>query len=775
MLRNFFERRGLRRRGRKLNTASLANRRKRRLTSELLEARALLAVTPLGDTLAISNASQDVVATDVAINESGSSILAFQGHNSANRLDGNDRDILIQMINSDGTVGNLITVNESSRGDQSDPVLAADGNGDFLVVWSGRGQGDRVGIFGQRFTSSGTAINDQFRINTTRGGDQVQPAIAMSDDGRAVVVWHGPGADDASGIWMQRIAADGTLTGDETLVNTTTDGKQAYPAVGMDDDGDFVVAWSSRHQDGDDWGVFSQRFDASGNRQGTETQVNTTTVGSQHEPAVAMARPGEYAIAWSSLAQDGDSWGIFAQRFDASGNTQGGEFQVNDDTTGHQRNVDAAMADGGELVVTYNTGQPNGEGWEVATRTFNDDGTVDGDEATIDEADSVLGSGHQQNPAVAVSQSGTGVVAFDGITTISQPGVQLQLFNVDVGPTENVAPRLNSVDDATTSVGTEIEITVTADDENPRDVLTFSLDTVVSPDGSTIETDGRTATIRWTPTAAERASVQNFRVFVDDEGGLSDAVQFSVTVNNALPVVDLNGSDDGLNTTVEVPEGVSDLDLLDDDFSITDADGTTLASATIRLRGLVDGPDERITIDTDGTSITQSFNDASGVLSLTGEDTIANYESVIRTLRYENDLATPTATNRSVDITVDDGTTGFGGGVSELVTITVDFEGLNEDPTLAAIEDVTVLAGSPLFIPLVADDADGDALSFTASAADTTVLTTDIPEGNRSLRFTVEDFGDMTFELYDHLAPRATNRIAELAEDDFYDGITLRP
>ena len=777
MLNHFWSGRSRRRNGRGLNSKRTTTFRSGRLrslsTAETLEARAMLAATPLGEILEISNASQQVIAADIAQTSTGTSLIAYTGHNQANRLSGNDREILIQSITADGSVGDLITVNSASRGDQSDPVIATDDNGDFMVVWSGRGEGDRSGIFGQRYAASGTAIGEQFRINTTRGGEQTQPAIAMAADGQAVVVWHGPGADDASGIWMQRIAADGSLAGNETLVNSTTDGTQAYPAVGMDELGNFVIAWSSRHQDGDDWGIFAQRFDSLGNTQGTETLVNTTTDGSQHKATVAMSRLGQYAIAWSSLGQDGDSWGVYAQRFDANGVTQGDEFQINDDSVGHQRDVDAAMADAGELIVTYNTGQQDGEGWNIATRTFDNEGTVDGAESTIDIADTVLTRGHQQFPSVAISQSGTAAVAFDGVTTISQPGVQLQRFTVDIGPTENVAPRLNGVADAATSVGTEIQITVNATDDNLNDVLTFSLDTAVSPAGATIETDGRTATITWTPTTAERATVQNFRVFVDDEGGLSDAVQFTITVNNALPLVDFNGSASGQNSQVELAEGATSVALVDSNFSVSDADGDSLVSATIRLRGLIDGVDERISIDTTGSNITQSYNPSTGIMTLTGEDTISNYADVLRTLRYENDLAEPTPNNRSIDITVDDGTDGFGGGVSELATITVDFEGENVNPVLNNIQDVTVIAGSPLFVPLNASDADGDTLSFTAAAADTTVLSTDIPEGNRSLRFSVENFGDMVFELYDHLAPRATERIATLAEQGFYDGITF--
>ncbi len=89
---------------------------------------------------------------------------------------------------------------------------------------------------------------------------------------------------------------------------------------------------------------------------------------------------------------------------------------------------------------------------------------------------------------------------------------------------------------------------------------------------------------------------------------------------------------------------------------------------------------------------------------------------------------------------------------------------------LAPIGDVTLLAGSPLHIPLDGFSSDGQSLTFTA-LSDDEVVNTFIPEANRSLRISVADYGDMVFELFEGRTPRATQRIIALAEDDFYDGL----
>ena len=55
-----------------------------------------------------------------------------------------------------------------------------------------------------------------------------------------------------------------TRVGSEFRVNTTTEFDQQYCDVAMSGYGDFVAVWASTGQDGSNWGIFGQRYDASG-------------------------------------------------------------------------------------------------------------------------------------------------------------------------------------------------------------------------------------------------------------------------------------------------------------------------------------------------------------------------------------------------------------------------------------------------------------------------------------------------------------------------------
>ncbi|MEL7170058.1 MAG: T9SS type A sorting domain-containing protein, partial [Bacteroidota bacterium] len=114
---------------------------------------------------------------------------------------------------------------------------------------------------GQMQAADGTPLGDEFQVNTFTEDDQAEADVDVSADGSAVVVWQSRGQDgDDNGIYAQRYAADGTPAGPEVEVNTTTANDQAFPSVGADADGDFVVIWDSYGQDGSFYGIYARRY-----------------------------------------------------------------------------------------------------------------------------------------------------------------------------------------------------------------------------------------------------------------------------------------------------------------------------------------------------------------------------------------------------------------------------------------------------------------------------------------------------------------------------------
>jgi cyclophilin family peptidyl-prolyl cis-trans isomerase len=95
----------------------------------------------------------------------------------------------------------------------------------------------------------------------------------------------------------------------------------------------------------------------------------------------------------------------------------------------------------------------------------------------------------------------------------------------------------------------------------------------------------------------------------------------------------------------------------------------------------------------------------------------------------------------------------------------------SDQPTFEPIGNTTVQIGSPLHIPVDAYDPDGGPLTVTVSVDNPALLQGTVLSGNRSIRVDMNGYGDMVFELFEQRAPVASGRVADLAEDGFYDGI----
>jgi hypothetical protein len=302
-------------------------------------------------------------------------------------------------------LGDEFIVNTYTTSSQSEAAVAMDGDGDFVVVWTGPLAGTTdTQIFAQRFDAAGVAQGTEFQVSTSTMNGDWSPSVAMDADGDFVVAWVSYEQNgEKSSIFARRFDATGAAQGAEFQVNSYTTGFQDRPAVATDADGDFVVAWQSYGQDGHDWGVFAQRFDATGVAQGLEVQVNSYTTGMQLRSAVAMDADGNFAVVWQSEDRDGSPSGISGQRFDAAGTRQGPEFLVNSVTVGSQRDSTVAMAADGDFVVAW------GDSFNIVARRFDSAGVAQGADFEV----STYWSTAQRTPAVAMDADGDFIVAWE--------------------------------------------------------------------------------------------------------------------------------------------------------------------------------------------------------------------------------------------------------------------------------------------------------------------------------------------------------------------------
>ena len=196
------------------------------------------------------------------------------------------------------------------------PSIAMSPTGKSVIAWQNYKQREqRDDIFAQLLDNNGNKIGSEFQVNSYTKDNQTLPSVAMSPEGNFVVTWESWGQDGyGQGIYAQLFDPNGNKVGNEFQVNNHTEYGQTSPSVAISSNRDFLIAWEDVNLDGGSREIYSQLFDQYGNRIGNEFLVNTTTEGSQEGPAVTASND-DFVVAWQSSNQDGDSWGIYAQRF----------------------------------------------------------------------------------------------------------------------------------------------------------------------------------------------------------------------------------------------------------------------------------------------------------------------------------------------------------------------------------------------------------------------------------------------------------------------------
>ena len=341
----------------------------------------------------------------VSASASGRSVVVWSGQ------DGAGRGVVGRRFDPSGApLGGEFQINAFTSGRQSQPSVAADAAGNFVVVRESEGQdGAGVGVFGRVFTAAGAPLGGEFQVNSFTPGLQGRPAVSADGAGNFVVVWESAWQDGGgAGIFGRRFSPMGAPVGGEFQVNMFTLNAQENPSVSSSVSGAFVVVWQSAGQDGGGIGVVGRQYDPAGLPIGDEFVVNSFKADAQKDPVVAFTPAGNFIVTWTSQGQDGAVAGVFGQVFDASGARLGGEFRANTVTADSQKGPWVARTSGGRsLVVWTSTGQ-DGSGEGIFARIFDPSGNPVGDEVRINE----FTAGNQQTPQVASDGRGNFIVVW---------------------------------------------------------------------------------------------------------------------------------------------------------------------------------------------------------------------------------------------------------------------------------------------------------------------------------------------------------------------------
>ncbi len=153
-------------------------------------------------------------------------------------------------------------------------------------------------------------------------------------------------------------------------------------------------------------------------------------------------------------------------------------------------------------------------------------------------------------------------------------------------------------------------------------------------------------------------------------GPLTDTDTVNITVNavNDAPVLDLSNSA-GNDFTSSRPGTQNTVNAVSStNLTVVDVDSANLNSATITLTNPATD-DEILSADTGTTSITVSYDNVTDVLTLNGIAPLADYEAVLRTVKYQKTTTLAAGDTRTITFEINDGLTSN----SPLVTSTLTF------------------------------------------------------------------------------------------------------
>ncbi len=149
----------------------------------------------------------------------------------------------------------------------------------------------------------------------------------------------------------------------------------------------------------------------------------------------------------------------------------------------------------------------------------------------------------------------------------------------------------------------------------------------------------------------------SLQIVSDDQGNTgtggaltdSDTVNITVTAPNSAPVVTTTAGNLAYTENAAATA-------IDPGLTVTDSDNANLTGATVAITAnFVSGEDVLAFVNQLG--ITGSFNSGTGVLTLSGTTTVANYQTALRSVTYANSSDNPSTAIRTVTFTANDGIT----------------------------------------------------------------------------------------------------------------------
>jgi hypothetical protein len=292
-------------------------------------------------------------------------------------------DSIVQRFDALGAPsGPSVVLDTASHQSSSAAKFASLSNGNLLAVWLDREPATNGAPLpkGQLFDPLGGKLGGEM-VLPTQGADVT---LASLPQGGFVLVWRtaGTGSPNFGDLKAQVFDNDFVPVGGEIQVSAALRAEQWDPSIAVLSSGNFVISWTDANGNGWDFSgasVRAQVFTPSGAKVGGEITVNTVTNDTQDRSQVTALPTGGFVVSWmdrslysSTTAPEEEIVNLKAQIFTETGARVGGEFQLNQQTQGTQRQPEVVAGTSGSFLAFWsdNAGVPLYNDYYVAMRAF---------------------------------------------------------------------------------------------------------------------------------------------------------------------------------------------------------------------------------------------------------------------------------------------------------------------------------------------------------------------------------------------------------------------
>lgn len=360
----------------------------------------------------------------------------------------------------------------------------------------------------------------------------------------------------------------------------------------------------------------------------------------------ARQSDGSFIVAKTVTAAGGD-FDVYFQRFGADGLPLGAAVPLQPPGNGQkQGDPEILILENDDFVVAWVSSPLSGPGYVVQFRRFAADGTPSGEVIEV-ASDVEYGGGLD----IAGDAAGNFTVVWsDYIFDPAERNIYARRYDGDGTPRSAVVML------RTTTVDNPLFPAIAMDDSG-RSIITWKEDADVY--AHVFDAQGNSVVEPFVINSEPADGSYYASVAMNGAGEAVVAwgdASFDVRARRlslgAFPVLDLNGAGEGIDFATDKDPGELLLPIVDADELTITAASPTLVGATIEWDPELVGAE--LGIDLTGTNIAVTYS-ANGI-TLSGVDTVANYQQVLRTVVFAPPASFQGGQTTEIRFTIDDGT-----------------------------------------------------------------------------------------------------------------------